>query len=144
MDSPCRKRVKVPVKLFHCTLGKLKPGLRAFIVARVARMWETTLSSPQLMNILIYNARGIARPCFFPTLHDFLAIHRPAVAIVTETRLRVRIEEIATQFNDYRFLHCINPHGYLGGSWFIFDQNQCSARIVNAARRDITAEISLG
>ncbi|OMO59924.1 Nucleic acid-binding protein [Corchorus olitorius] len=43
MDSPCKKRVKVLVKLFHCTLGKLKPGLRAFIVARVARMWETIL-----------------------------------------------------------------------------------------------------
>ncbi|OMP08275.1 hypothetical protein COLO4_06620 [Corchorus olitorius] len=109
-----------------------------------AQQNQISLSSPQSMNMLIYNARGITRPSFFPTLHDSLTIHRPAVAIVTETRLRVRIEEIEAQFDNYRFLHCINPHGYLGGSWFIFDQNQCSARIVNAARRDITAEISLG
>ncbi|OMO70235.1 Nucleic acid-binding protein [Corchorus olitorius] len=31
------------VKLFHCTLGKLKPGFKAFIVVRVARMWDTVL-----------------------------------------------------------------------------------------------------
>ncbi|OMO99937.1 Nucleic acid-binding protein [Corchorus olitorius] len=41
MDSSCRQRG--PVKLFHCTLGKLKPGLKAFIVVRVARMWDIVL-----------------------------------------------------------------------------------------------------
>ncbi|OMO59911.1 hypothetical protein COLO4_34003 [Corchorus olitorius] len=87
---------------------------------------------------------------FFPTLYDFLAIHRPAVAIVTETRLRVRIEEIAAQFDDYRFLHCINPHGYLDESLTTTSQfansNQSSSNSTTIHlidRRTFTDGISL-
>ncbi|OMP09849.1 histone-lysine N-methyltransferase SUVR2-like protein [Corchorus olitorius] len=126
----------------HITLDPIGPT----ILEQASTSWEAEehpqqKNTPDRIAILIYNARGVARPSFTRIFTRTIAIYRPQIIIITETRTSMGQQFLESQCGDHSILHTIDPLGYFGGSWIMYNRRQIITRVLNISRRDITFQL---
>ncbi|CAO2821232.1 unnamed protein product [Amaranthus hypochondriacus] len=99
---------------FSPSLNKVMPRA-AHVPPHV--LWERTMitNNPNPISILVWNARGIARPSFRENILHLISSHNPAVICLSETRCSAsKIEKIMENlpFSDFVLAE---PHGFSGG-----------------------------
>ncbi|OMO52746.1 Endonuclease/exonuclease/phosphatase [Corchorus olitorius] len=88
-------------------------------------------NSPCSIAILIYNARGIARPSFARNFIRTIAVYNPQIIILTETRTSMGQQILESQCANHSILHAIDPLGYFGGSWIIIKSTRMNANQIS-------------
>ncbi|OMO52745.1 Endonuclease/exonuclease/phosphatase [Corchorus olitorius] len=89
------------------------------------------------ITVLIYNARGIARPSFIPSLTEAMAVYNPLLMIITETRSVFGQQLLISHCPNHSIMQSIDPIVYLGGSWILYDRSQ------KVQRRPVLREVTV-
>ena len=115
-------KVKINSEIIYSTLASRMVTLSASTPQAVA---EEILKLPPInpgMSILLWNARGVARPGFRRNINQLIRDHDPMIVIITETKVaRPNIEGIAESlpFNSYE---TVEPVGYTGGILILWNE----------------------
>ncbi|OMO94467.1 reverse transcriptase [Corchorus capsularis] len=92
------------------------------------------------MKIISYNARGAANPKFRQTVRDLKERYQPDLFIVTETRVsRDRAKNIRDSLG-FDGMSWVNPVGFSGGIWFLWDTADLVASFVRKSQQEITIQ----
>ncbi|OMO88268.1 hypothetical protein COLO4_20326 [Corchorus olitorius] len=97
-------------------------------------------TSPPLrpIKIIIFNATGAANPEFIYTYAEICFEHNPDFVIVTETRLRGS----NSQSMNFTASTSLEPIGYFGGSWFLWNTDHMNFRIIANTQTIMTFKTS--
>ncbi|OMP09848.1 hypothetical protein COLO4_05080 [Corchorus olitorius] len=95
----------------------------------------------QPFRIVIYNAKGVARPLFISSLQETISVYNPHVLIITETRSILGQHNVIAHCPNYEYVHSIAPFGYLGGSWVVCDGRYVTGRMLIVTRKHISFEL---
>ncbi|KAF7815199.1 reverse transcriptase [Senna tora] len=95
------------------------------------------------ITILIWNARGAASPEFRRVINDLRVCHRPHVLFISETRVGgSRAEQIINTLG-FDGQYKVDPMGYAGGLWLLWDPAVVRTTIHGRAFQEIHATIEV-
>ncbi|KAF7820958.1 reverse transcriptase [Senna tora] len=95
------------------------------------------------LTILIWNARGAASAEFRRVIHDLKTRHKPHVLFISETRVGgTRVEQIINSLG-FDCFHKVDPMGYAGGMWLLWDTDSVRANVYGHAFQEIHATLQV-
>jgi hypothetical protein len=103
--------------------------------------FDSSTSSNPIMNILIWNCRGVMKPKFKSTLLDLVSWHRPAMVIVTETRMGGQKAEAIIRSLPFDGAHFTDTIGFAGGIWLLWRSDMVDVDVLSATEQEIHALI---
>ena len=95
----------------------------------------------KMMNILIWNCRGVMKPQFRKTVMDLVEWHAPILMVITETKMSgARADEIieTLRFDGHAVADTI---GFAGEIWLLWHSDLVNVDVLAATEQEIHALI---
>ena len=99
-----------------------------------------TFNHQHIMNIIIWNSRGVLKPNFKTHIRELVQNHDLAIFVVMETKLGVdRIMEITDRLPFEGTIHT-DTIGYVGGPWLLWSSDKVEIELLAKTKQEIHVE----
>ncbi|KAF7812560.1 uncharacterized protein G2W53_033536 [Senna tora] len=95
------------------------------------------------ISILAWNVRGAASVEFKWIFRDLIRQHEPNVVLLTETQVGGQKARQIISNLGYSKFHTVEPMGYAGGLWVLWNENQISLRMIEDTFQEIHASMDV-
>lgn len=96
-----------------------------------------------VMNIIIWNSRGVLRPNFQTHIRELVQNHEPVILVVMETRLgRDKAKKITDRLLFDGAIHT-DTIGYEGGLWLLWNSDKVEVELLAKTEQEIHVEVKV-
>lgn len=106
-------------------------------------VFDSTSTSYEIMNILIWNCKGAMKPQFRKTMMDLVEWHSPILMVITETRLSgARVDEIIESL-PLDGVAVADSIWFAGGIWMLCRSDLVQVEVLSATEQEIHSLIQV-
>ena len=96
-----------------------------------------------IMNIIVWNCRGVLKPNFQSHVRDLVRTHNPSILVVMETRVGGdRAKEIINRLPFDGFIYT-DTLGFAGGIWLLWNSDRVEVVPLATTEQEIHAEVKV-
>ncbi|KAF7812571.1 reverse transcriptase [Senna tora] len=95
------------------------------------------------ISILAWDVRGAASVEFKRIFRDLIRQHEPNVVLLTKTQVGGQKARQIISNLGYSKYHTVEPMGYAGGLWVLWNENQISLRMIEDTFQEIHASVDV-